>query len=174
MEPQQLSRELREGTSPDLKRRRQIISLSMIGGAMGQIVSLYQTGVIKHLPDPPTDLFDADRVDASDYAYKRFNSPDGPLMLINYGLTAWIASAGGENRAQTNPLLSLAMGGKLLFDAILAAQLAREEWNENEAFCEYCQLATLCSFASLAIAAPEVMSATRTILGQNSDSKQAQ
>jgi hypothetical protein len=44
MEPQQLSRELREGNSPDLIRRRWIIGLSMLGVTMGQIVSLYQTG----------------------------------------------------------------------------------------------------------------------------------
>ncbi len=35
---------------------------------MGQVVSLYQTGVISHLPDPPLPVFDADKVDASDYA----------------------------------------------------------------------------------------------------------
>jgi hypothetical protein len=49
----------------------------MLGSAVAQIVSLYQTGIIKKLPDPPIPIFDSDKVDASDYAYKRMNSPDG-------------------------------------------------------------------------------------------------
>jgi hypothetical protein len=40
MESQQLSKELREGDSPDLVRRRWIIGLSLVGLSMGQIVSL--------------------------------------------------------------------------------------------------------------------------------------
>ena len=83
MEPQQLSLELRTGQSPDMTRRRWIIGLSMLGGSMGQLVTLYQTGIIDYLPDPPgQQLFDADRVDASNYAYSRFNSPDGPIMVF--------------------------------------------------------------------------------------------
>lgn len=170
MEPQQLSKELREGTSPDLERRRWIVGLSMLGGTMAQIVTLYQTGVLKELPDLPIPFADSDRVDASAYAYSRLNTPDGPLMMINYGVTAWLATTGGENRARENPLVPIAMGAKILIDSIAAAELAREEWSENKAFCEYCQVATLCSFASLALAAPEVMSAFRTLMGQPDES----
>lgn len=167
MEPKQLSRELREGNSSDLERRRWIVGLSTLGASMAQIVTLYQMGVLKQLPDLPIPFVDSDRVDASPYAYSRLNTPDGPLMLINYGVTAWLATTGGENRAKENPLIPIAMGVKILIDAIAAAELAREEWSENKAFCEYCQVATLCSFASLALAAPEVFTAVQTLLGQN-------
>ncbi|PSN11448.1 vitamin K epoxide reductase [filamentous cyanobacterium CCT1] len=167
MEPRQLSYELRKGDAPDLNRRRQIIGLSMLGTAIGEAISLYQTGVIDKLPTLPGSFFDANKVDASDYAYSRFNSPDGPLMTVNYGLTAWLVSMGGENRAQDQPLVPLAMGAKLLFDAFLTAQLAQEEWNDNKALCEYCQVATLASFASLAIAAPELTTAFQTLTGQS-------
>lgn len=170
MEPTQLSKELREGNSPDLERRRWIIGLSMVGASMAQVVSLYQTGVIKELPELPLPFFEANRVDASEYAYSRLNTPDGPLMLINYGITAWLASTGGEKRARENPLVPIAMGAKILVDSIAAAELAREEWSENKAFCEYCQVATLCSFASLALAAPEVMTAIQTLMGQSGES----
>lgn len=166
MEPKQLSQELRQGQSPDMTRRRWIIGLSMLGGSMGQLVTLYQTGIISHLPDPPgQQLFDADRVDASEYAYSRFNSPDGPIMAFNYAITGWLAAAGGIDRARNSPFLPIAMGIKLLFDCVTAAELAREEWSENKAFCEYCQIATLCSFVSLALAVPEVVTAIRTLLG---------
>ncbi|HEX8657079.1 MAG TPA: vitamin K epoxide reductase, partial [Hymenobacter sp.] len=87
--PQQLSHELRQGSSPDLTRRRWILGLSLVGTAMGQIVSLYQTGIVKHLPDPPPHrLFNADKVDASTYAYKRLATPDALIMVVSYGLTA--------------------------------------------------------------------------------------
>ncbi|MBW4573602.1 MAG: vitamin K epoxide reductase family protein [Tolypothrix carrinoi HA7290-LM1] len=166
MEPKQLSEELRQGKNPDMSRRRAIIGLSMLGGSMGQIVTLYQTGVVSHLPSLPVPLFDADRVDASNYAYSRFNSPDGPIMMLNYALTAWLASAGGLDRARRNPLLPIAMGIKILIDSGVSLELAREEWSENKAFCDYCQVATVCSVASLVLAIPEVLTAVRTLLGR--------
>lgn len=170
MEPQQLSQELRKGQNPHMSRRRAIIGLSMLGGSMGQLVTLYQTGIISHLPDPPGQtLFDADRVDASNYAYSRFNSPDGPIMVLTYAITAWLAAAGGLDRARRNPLLPIAMGIKILVDVVTNLELAREEWSENKAFCEYCQVATVCSLTSLVLAAPEVIAATRALLGQGDE-----
>ncbi|QIR35425.1 vitamin K epoxide reductase family protein [Tolypothrix sp. PCC 7910] len=166
MEPQQLSQELRQGKNPHMSRRRAIIGLSMLGGTMGQVVTLYQTGIVSHLPDPPVPIFDADRVDASNYAYSRFNSPDGPIMVLNYALTAWLAAAGGLDRARRNPWLPIAMGVKLVLDTAVSAKLAQEEWSENKAFCEYCQVATVSSIASLVLAVPEIMTAVRTLLGQ--------
>jgi uncharacterized membrane protein len=164
MEPQQLSKELRESNNPDLVRRRWIIGLSMVGLSMGQIVSLYQTGIIDSLPDIPLPFFDSDRVDSSNYAYKRLDTPDGMMMVTNYALTAWLAGAGGENRAKENPILPIAMGVKTLIDAAVSLQLANEEWQENRAFCEYCQVATLCSLASVALAVPEMVTAIDTLL----------
>lgn len=51
--------------------------------------------------------------------------------------------------------------------------LAREEWSQNKAFCEYCQVATVCSFASLVLAVPEVVTAVRTLLGHRSKDTEA-
>lgn len=167
MDPKQLSQELRNGSTPDLDRRRQIIGLSLLGATIGELITLYQTGVVDELPTLPGSFFDANKVDASNYAYSRFNGPDGPTMTINYGITAWLASMGGENRVQDQPLVPLAMGAKLLFDAFLTAELAREEWSENKALCEYCQVATLASFASLAIAMPEITSAVQALAGRS-------
>jgi len=81
MDPKQLSEELPQGKNPHMTRRRWIIGLSMLGGSMGQAVTLYQTGIVNHLPSPPGQkLFDADRVDASNYAHNKFNSPGGLIM----------------------------------------------------------------------------------------------
>ncbi|SFP96865.1 vitamin K epoxide reductase family protein [Hymenobacter arizonensis] len=165
--PLQLSHELREGVSSDLTRRRWIIGLSLFGTAMGQIVSLYQTGIIKHLPDPPPhSLFNADKVDASTYAYKRMATPDALLMVVNYGITAALASAGGEHRAIQSPLLPVAMGVKTLIDTGTAVKLGQEEWQENKALCAYCQVATIASIASVVLAAPELIKAVKQLFGR--------
>lgn len=166
MEPRQLSYELRLGASPDLKRRRWIIGLSLVGTAMAQLISLYQTGIISRMPDPPLPLIDSNRVDASDYAYKRFQTPDAFLMLMTYGVTAALAAAGGQHRAAQAPAIPIAMGLKLLLDSAQNLRLTSEEWSENQALCFYCQVAALCSLASTAIAIPEVLSAINTLRGQ--------
>ncbi len=134
---------------------------------MAQIVSFYQTGIVRRLPDPPLPGFDSDRVDASDYAYSRFNSPDGPIMLASYAVTAWLAAAGGKDRARERPVLPIAMALKILGDAAVAVELGREEWQENKALCAYCQVATLCSLVSVALALPETRRAIRTMRGRS-------
>ena len=175
--PSRLSRELREGTSADLARRRWVVGLNLAGTAMAQLVTLYQTGIVRHLPDPPAPgpgpggrLLDADRVDASDYAYSRGRGPDGPLMLLSLAATTYLAAAGGRDRARDAPLLPLAAAAKAAYDTALAAKLAREEWAENRALCAYCQAATLFSTAALALAAPEAARAAfRLIDGRRAD-----
>ena len=161
--PRVLSRELRLQTGPDLRRRRWVFGLSLIGTVAAQIVSLLQMGLIQRLPDPPVGPFDSDRVDASDYAYSRLETPDGALMLVSYGVTAALAAAGGADRAERHPALPLALAAKAGFDAVTALQLAREEWNENRAFCAYCQAVTLASLASFALALPEAGRAWRAL-----------
>jgi len=161
MRPRKLSKELREGTSPDLTRRRWVVGLSLVGTAMTGIVSLYQTGIVRTLPDPPSSLFDSPRVDASTYAYKRLQTPDALMLTVSYGLTAWLAAAGGQDRARALPWVPIVMGLKILGDVLVAVELSREQWRENKALCTYCQIAGLCSLASAVLAFPEVSTAVR-------------
>ena len=168
--PRRLSRELREGDGRRLRRRRWAVGLSLAGTAMAQVVTLYQTGILKHLPDPPVPgpggrpLFDSDRVDASDYAYERGRGPDGPLMLMSLSVTAYLAAAGGKDRARDAPLLPIAAAAKAAYDAAVALKLAREEWAENRALCAYCQFATVCSAAAAVLATPEAAEAAGRLL----------
>lgn len=162
--PRQLSKELREGQSADLTRRRWVLGLSLVGTAMGAIVSLYQTGIIRTLPDPPGSIFDSARVDASDYGYRRLQTPDALMMVVSYGVTAWLAGAGGKDRAGALPWVPVAMGLKIVADVLTALELGREEWQENKALCAYCQVATICSLASAALAFPEVKRGLRTLV----------
>jgi uncharacterized membrane protein len=126
---------------------------------MGQIVGLYQVGVLRRLPDPPIDVFDSSKVDASDYAYRRMATPDGLMMVATYAVTALLAGAGGRDRAQQVPWLPIALAAKTLYDAGVTVKLAKEEWEDNRALCAYCQTATIASFASAMLSLPEAAEA---------------
>lgn len=158
---QQLSHELRETVSPDMRRRRWIVGLSMVGVAAGAIVGLYQMGVFRRIPDLPVAPFAASRVDVAPYAYKRLATPDGLLMLVSYGLTAILAGAGGRDRNREMPPLAIALAAKTGYDAWLGVKLAREEWADTKALCGYCQAATIASLASFALALPAALEAVR-------------
>lgn len=162
LSPTRLSLELRRGTSQDLKLRRIGIALSFAGAAIGAIVGAYQTGLIRRLPDIlPGKVWDAEKVDASDYAYENLQMPDGPQMLINYGITAALLAAGGKDRARQNPALPVATLAKTVFDLALAGVLAKKEWQQNKALCSWCQVATALSAVSIALALPEALKAMR-------------
>ncbi len=161
MKPAQLSRELRKGESPFLKRRRGIVGLSLAAaGSMG-VISLYQMGMIRHLPEPPLPGLDADEVDASEEAYTKLSSPDAVIGLTSYGVTALLAAAGGEDRARTHPWLPLAMAGKATLDAAQAAKLTWDQWTKHRAFCSWCLLGAAASFASAPLVLPEARAALR-------------
>lgn len=151
----ELSHQLRETTDPDLRRRRWIAALSLVGVGAGAIVGLYQIGILKRLPDPPLHVFDSTRVDASDYAYKRMQTPDAFLMLISYSVTAALAATGARDRAETAPWLPVALAAKAAYDSAVALKLGQEEWAENRALYAYCQAATAAFLISTALAMPE-------------------
>lgn len=162
LEPSQLSRELREGNNPDLAKRRIGIGLSLLGAVLAGAVTAYQTGLVKRLPDIlPGDIWDAEKVDASDYAYQFLRSPDGPMMMVTYGLTAMALAAGGEDRARQNPALAYVASAKAAADFATCLALARQEWRENGKLCSYCQVATAISGATLALTLPEAVAAAR-------------
>ena len=138
------------------------MALSFTGAAIGAIVGAYQMGMIKRLPDIlPGQIFDAEKVDASDYAYRNLQQPDAPMMLMNYGLTAMTIAAGGRDRATQNPALPIIAAGKATFDLVLCSALAVEEWRENKALCSWCQVATALSAATFVLSLPEAARAVR-------------
>lgn len=163
--PATLSRELRLGRTPDLTRRRWTIGLSLVGAAIGGVVTLYQTGIVRRLPDIlPGSIFDAEKVDASDYAYKRMQLPDAALMIITYAITTALAAAGGAERAARQPALPLALAAKTWYDFATCLRLGQEEWADNKALCSWCQVATLISAVAAALSLPEAIRAGRGLL----------
>jgi uncharacterized membrane protein len=161
--PARLSYELRKGRTDDLQRRRWLVGLSFVGVGAGMIVSLYQMGIVRRLPDLPLRSFNATKVDKSNYAYKRLQTPDALLMIASYAVTAILAGAGGKDRARDNPALPIAMAAKALYDLGIALKLGQEEWRENHALCGYCQAATVASLVSVGIAMPEAWKAVQHV-----------
>ena len=165
MNPEELSEQLREGTGGFLAQRRKIASLALAAaGSMG-LVSLYQTGVIKGLPDPPLPYFDSEKVDAGAEAYSMLSMPDAPLGLGSYAVTLSLAAMGGEARASERPWIPLALAAKTVLDALQAGKLTVDQWTKHRAFCVWCLIAAGCTFATVALALPEARAALRNVRG---------
>jgi uncharacterized membrane protein len=164
MTPAQLSHELRKTHSAELSFRRYIVGFSLLGVAAGCVVGAYQTGLIKRLPDAGRNsVFNANQVNASDYAYKRWQTPDGLLMIANYAITAILAGAGGMRRFEQRQWLPIALAAKTIADVGVNAKLFVEEWQTNGKLCQYCLAANVASWVSMLMALPEAMKAIRRI-----------
>ncbi len=159
MTPEQLSRELRLGSGRFLQQRRKVLGLSLIAAGAMMPISLYQMGVIGHLPEPPLPRLDADAVDASAEAYAILATPDAVLGLGSFAVTAWLAAIGGEDRARTHPWVPLALVAKASLDALFGAKLTVDQWTRHRAFCSWCLLAAGASVATVPLAVPEARAA---------------
>ena len=162
--PAVLSRQLRFDSNDDLARRRAVMGLSLGSAAVMGVIALYQTGVIKHLPEPPIPGLDADRVNGSAEAYRMFSVPDALLGLNSYAATAALAAAGGSRRASAGGWtrwLPLALAGKTAFDAAQAGKLTWDQWAKHRAFCLYCLTAAAFTFIALPLALPEAIRSLR-------------
>ncbi|MDQ3649218.1 MAG: vitamin K epoxide reductase family protein [Acidobacteriota bacterium] len=158
MKRQQLCRELQEGRTDDLWRRRAIIGLSLVGAAAMTAVSLFQTGVIKHLPDPPIESFDSDKVNSSDTAYA-LGVPDGTLSLASLAANIPLAAFGGANRAAEQPLVPLVAASKAAVEAVVAGWYFYQMPAKEKAWCGYCIVGALCNFGIAALTLPEAKKA---------------
>lgn len=165
LSPEELSSELREGSSGFLKHRRSILGLSLFSaGVMGGI-ALYQMGILKKLPEPRWIKFNAEKVNGSAEAYSHLATPDALLGLVNYGVTACLAGMGAQRRSETHPWIPISMAAKALLDAALAGKLTIDQWTKYRAFCFWCLLTTTATFAVLPLAIPETKAALRGLTG---------
>ncbi len=166
MKPARLSRELREGNHPLLANRRKIVGLSITAlGCMG-LISLYQMGIIRHLPDPPLPGIDSDKVDASAEAYEHLQMGDAFIGMVSYAGTAALAAMGGRTRARKQPWIPLAMAAKAGFDAVQAARLTWDQYAKHRAACLWCLIASAATFAAAACTVPEAQIAVRRLRGE--------
>jgi uncharacterized membrane protein len=146
-----------------MRRRRAIVGVSMVGGVAMGIVSLLQTGIVRHLPDPPTRKphFDTDKVNSSHEAYG-YGMPDGPLTMALHSLNLALAAAGPPDRARQRPWLPVlaaavsgvqaGVAGKYLFYTMPKV---------DKAWCPYCVTDAITHFATFTLTIPEALGALK-------------
>ncbi len=132
--------------------------------AMG-VVTAYQSGLLRRLPDPPLPGIDSNKVDASGEAYYYLHTPDAALALANYGVSMVLIGMGAADRAQTRPLIPLLSAAKLASDAVGAAYLTVEQLSKHRALCAWCLAATVASTAAMPAALPEARAAWKALRG---------
>jgi uncharacterized membrane protein len=157
LETQKLRRELQESDSSEMNLRRAIIGLSLLGMGAMTAVTLLQTGIVKHLPDPPIKDFDSDKVNSSDTAYA-LGVPDGTLSLAGLAANIPLAAFGGENRAEEMPLVPLVAAAKSSIEAAAAAWYFYQMPAKEEKWCGYCIVGAM---ANVGIAALTLIEAKK-------------
>lgn len=155
LQPRELSEQLRHGSDGYLGNRRAVVTLSLLSmGCMG-LISLYQLGIIKHIPEPTLPKLDADKVDASEEAYGHLQMGDAFIGMVSYSITAALAAAGGPGRAKSQPLIPLALAAKAGIDLLQACRLTYNQFAKQKAACFWCLLAATSTLATAILAAPE-------------------
>jgi uncharacterized membrane protein len=160
-----ISHVLRNDHSKDLVRRRKVSLLSALGAIDFSVISLYQTGIIKHLPDIPSPLFDSDKVNGSKDAY-RFGVPDGPIGVVTYGLIMALASAGGSEKTDRAPAFDAALGATVAGNALGAIFYLHNMIFKQKKICPYCVTGAAINIASAIIIAPTVLKSIKKIMGR--------
>lgn len=141
-----------------MQRRRAVVGLSLLGMSAMAATSLLQTGILKHLPDPPVPGFNSDKVNLSATAYP-FGITDGTLALASCALNLPLAAFGDTNRAVRQPLVSLLATAKGAADALVAGWFFYQMPAREKAWCGYCVTAALASFMILLLSLPEAKQA---------------
>ena len=157
-----VSDDLRRGAGALLDRRRRLAGLSLGSIAAFAGVAAYQTGVIRHLPEPPTGLLDADSVDASGEAYQQLKTPDAALGMVSSAMTLVLIGMGDARRATQRPWVPLAMAAKVGLDALGGLYLTAEQASKHKKFCGWCLVATTAYLAMV----PQVVPEARVALAQ--------
>ncbi len=165
LRPSQLRKELQEGTTSDLWRRRAVVGLSLFGMASMAAVSLLQMGAVKHLPDPPLDSFDSDKVNSSDTAYQ-LGTPDGTLGLAGLAMNLPIAGFGGVDRAQKTPYVPIAATVKSGIEALAAGWYFYQMPTKEKKWCAYCIAGAFANFGIFALTVPEALKALAILRGK--------
>ena len=152
-EAKELSTELRNDHSPHMRNRRAIAALSLLAAAPLGVVALWQLGVISKLPEPPLKWFDAEKVNGAPQAYDKLAMPDAILGIGSLAATMALAGIGGPRRAK---MLSIALAGKVVLDALVAGKLTLDQARQYHAFCIFCLLSATATAAMVPFAIAEL------------------
>lgn len=133
------------------------------------LASLYQTGVIRRVPDVSLPHFDSNKVIASAQAYEILHMPDAPLAVASYAATAGIAAMGGIDRNRERPVLAFLTMVKVVIDSLFAAKLIRDQFvRQHRTFCIWCLVTSAATLGMLVPAVAEAVAAAKAREGRTS------
>lgn len=155
-----LQHQLRTGRSVELRRRRGVVGLSLAGMAAMGAVTLLQTGLVDHLPDPPIGGVDSDAANLSDEAFKA-GVPDGPLALRSFAASAALATIGGEDRARERPAIPILAAAKSAAGAWGAVKNISKMARGDQSWSPYRLAWSAASVGIFALAVPEAIRAIK-------------
>lgn len=161
LDPQMIRDDLQTGRSVGLRCRRAITALSLVGMFSMAIVSLYQMGRLRHLPDPPMGRFHSDKVNASFRAYQ-YGVPDGTVAMTAHALNVVLAAFGGRGRARQMPWVPIVASGKAAVEAGLAVKhLFYRMPVVERSWCSFRVVDALVRMGTFALSLPEAIEAAR-------------
>ncbi|HEY7358964.1 MAG TPA: vitamin K epoxide reductase family protein [Ktedonobacterales bacterium] len=166
--PAMLSWQLRKTANPFLRERRGIIGLSLLATAALSLMGLYQMGILRRLPEPRLQHFDAEEVNRSAEAYRWLETPDAFLGLASYVATMTLAAMGGPDRAENRPWIPLALAAKVGLDAALAGFQVLMQARKLHTYCSWCLLSSAATLGSLPLVVPEARAALKRLLRRGS------
>jgi uncharacterized membrane protein len=156
-EARQLRRDLQRDSTTAMQLRRAIIGTSVAGVVSMVPVTMLQTGIVHHLPDPPLKGFHSDAANLSLIAYK-FGVPDGAMSVASFAINIPLAAFGGADRARTKPLIPLIAAGKAAIDAAVSTWYF-DKMRRGKKWCPYCIVGAISSLAVFILTVPEARSA---------------
>ncbi|WP_224996152.1 vitamin K epoxide reductase family protein [Cesiribacter sp. SM1] len=129
------------------ENRRNIGILSAVGLLDFVPISLYQLGVIRHMPDLPGRIFDSDYVNASKEA-QIAGLPDGPVSLLMYAANVLLV-AGAIKKKKKRNLFDYLIAGNAIGQAAGGAYYLYNMATVQKKVCIYCVTGALINFATL-------------------------
>lgn len=155
-----IRQELLTGKDKDLETRRTITALSALGIVDFAFISLYQSGVIKRLPELPFKGFDSNTVNAAPEAYM-MGAPDATISALVYASNMVLATAGGTEASGRKPALDMLLGATIAGNAAGAVYYLYDMIFKQKKVCPYCIVGAAINLASAVIVAPLVLKAIK-------------
>lgn len=169
--PSVLRHDLQNSNEPEVILRRAVIGASITGIAAMTAVTFFQSGMVKHLPDPPQQDFDSDSVNSSAEAYS-YGTPDGPLSIFSHAATIVLATMGQKRRSQNAPWLAVGASLAAAPAAITALRYLFYQMPVKEkSWCPYCIADALAHAAAFGFTMYESSKAIKRLLPKASVAK---
>lgn len=161
MRVEEIGRVIRTSNDADLRHRRKIAGLAGFAIADFLIGALYQTGVVRRIPDPRPRHVDSMGVMASAPGYP-FGIPDTPLAIAFNSAIMALATAWGTKRSGRPAVADIALGlGALAGSAASVAYMVLMA--RQRRLCVYCIGASAAMIAIVPLAMPGLRRALRRL-----------